>query len=113
MEDNLNLSGKGRLPQFFRQMEDDLNSWAMEYNLNLQAIEDKLNCLCKWKTTSICHANGRRPKVLWKMEDDLNLQENGGWPQFIRQIEDDLKCFSSSSPNQRKHNFLGKLVEDY
>ena len=45
----------GRRPQFFRQMEDDLNF------------------LDKWKTTSIFQTNGRRPQFVG----------NGIQPQFV------------------------------
>ena len=36
-------------------------------------LEDDLNFLGKWKTTSIFKAYGRRPQFFRQMEDDLNL----------------------------------------
>ena len=56
-------------------------------------LEDDLNFLAKWKTTSILmkmgdnfhfNVNGIRPKffIFWKMEYDLNFKENGRRPQF-------------------------------
>ena len=45
----------GRRPKYFRQMEDDLNF------------------LGKWKTTSILRQIGKQPKYFRQMEDDLNF----------------------------------------
>ena len=45
-------------------MEDDLNFWQMEDNLNILA-------------------NGRRPKYFGKMEDDLNIVRNKRLPQYF------------------------------
>lgn len=53
MEDDLNLVANGRRPQYF-QMEDDLNY------------------LEKWKTTSII-SKWKINQLFWQMEDDLNI----------------------------------------
>ena len=47
---------------------------------SLRQIEEDLNFLGKWKTTS---------KFLW-MEDKLNFEETKGDLNFYRQMEDDL-----------------------
>ena len=44
-------------------------------------MEDDLNYLAKWKTTSFFVQNGRRPQFFVRMEDDLNFLE-----------KDDLSC---------------------
>ena len=56
MEDDLNFSGNGRRPQFFRK-------WKT--TLIFQKMEDDLNFFRKWKTTSIFQ----------EIEDDLNFSE--------------------------------------
>ena len=54
----------------------------MEDELNFGKIEDDLNFLAKWKTTSNFKGNRRRPNIFGKMEDNLNL----------RVMEDNLNC---------------------
>jgi hypothetical protein len=40
-------------------------------------MEDDLNYLRKWKTTSVFEENGRQPQLFRKMADDLNFK--GKW----------------------------------
>ena len=63
MEDDLNSLENGRRPQFFGKMEDDLNFWNMEDDLN--SLE-----------------NGRQPLFFGKMEDDPNFKVNERRPKF-------------------------------
>ena len=99
MEDDINFSGNGRWPLFFRklkttsifhEMEDDLNFsrngrrpqfQEMEENFNFSGNGRRPQFFGKWKTTSIFH----------EMEDNLNFSgnrrqlkfsENGRPPQF-------------------------------
>ena len=40
-------------------------------------MDDDLNNLCKWKTTSIIFGDERRPQFVLSMEVDLNCSING------------------------------------
>ena len=64
MEDNLNFF-KGRRPQFFSKMEDD-----PKQNNATKTIKSKNNNILE-----------RRPQFVLKKEDDLNIFENGRRPQ--------------------------------
>ena len=63
----------GRRPKYFRQMEDDLNF------------------LGKWKTTSILRQIGKQSQFFRQMEETSIFSANGRRPQLLRQTEDDLK----------------------
>ena len=54
-------------------------------------MEDDLNFLTKWKTTSI---------FFIKIEDDLNFQQNGRQPNFVNKMEDDLNFLQSGRQPQ-------------
>ena len=53
----------------------------------LPQIEDDLKFYPKLKTTSIYAPNGRWPKLLAQMEDDVNVSQNS----FMQQIKEQLK----------------------
>jgi hypothetical protein len=77
-------------------MEDDLN-FLTKWKTTSFFFE-------KWKTTSMFWQNGRRPQYFGKMEDNLNSKINGRQPQFsvkgkttstILQIEDSINLVAN------------------
>ena len=81
----------------------------MEYDINLQAMDDELNfsgklkttsIYGKWKTTLILQTNGRRPQFLRQIQDDLNFSDKWKMSSICRQ------CNTTSICRQWKTNLI-------
>jgi hypothetical protein len=73
----------------------------MEDNLYFFKMEDNLNFLGKWKTTSFFWKmennlnmfKERRPQFFFEMEDNLNFLANGRRPHLIVSVSDFLFAY--------------------